>query len=532
MSRYKVNSKERKKKSGIIENEFERILRYLISGYVMLMLFFYPLYFQNKYYNMGEAKYFFFKNISLIFFVILLGVVIVHCFVSKKWKEITDGIKKLSVTDWFVLAYGAAVWLSFMNTPYKTDAVWGYPGWYMGLISQMIFIGIYFFVSRYLPIRKWMLHITCAVSAIVFLLAVLHRFQIDPLQLYEGLSIENKILFLSTMGQATWYSSYLCIVFPLGLFLYWNSEKRTERILYGCYVALGFSTMVTQNSDSAFMAFLFIFCVLFLFSFQSNAKMKRFLESLIIGLLAVRLIGILQILFSANVVPLENFSIEASQGRLTEILLLSVIIIYLLFSYLTAANKIHIVRWKKVGIGIVTLGIMIILLFVVCIILNAKGILPSWLMPLQQFEYFTFDDNWGNGRGFTWRCCTEIFQEYSLKNKIFGCGPDCFASYAYDKYAETMNARFGDKVLTNAHNEWFTSLLFFGVLGFVTYLGIFISQVTAGVGKVLKTPLLLAVIMAIAAYFSHNFFCYQQVICTPIIFILIGIGEHLLREKQ
>nr|MCR5525994.1 hypothetical protein [Lachnospiraceae bacterium] len=44
------------------------------------------------------------------------------------------------------------------------------------------------------------------------------------------------------------------------------------------------------------------------------------------------------------------------------------------------------------------------------------------------------------------------------------------------------------------------------------------------------TPEVIAPIMCIVAYMAHNFFCYQQIICTPVIFIIIGAGECLSRE--
>lgn len=530
MSNYVIkNKKIEKEASSDLLAEF---IRLGVFFYVAIMFLIYPLYYQNKYYNMGEAKYYFFKRASLSFISILLLLVLVRTVID--WKKIKwESIwKSSSITDYFVILYAVAVWVSFLISPYKADAIWGYKGWYMGLVSQMLFVMIYFLVSRFLKCPKYLLHLICAVSAIVFLLAVLHRFQIDPLQMYEDLSMDNKILFLSTIGQATWYSSFLCVVFPIGLYLYWNCDTMIKRVTYGFYVALGFATMVTQNSDSAFMAFLFMLLVLFLASFSSNEKMRRFLEVLIIGLASMRLIGILQLTFPEKAVPLEALSVYASQGNLTVILLMIAILIYVVFMLLSWKGKIHIVRFRNIGVIIIGMVITAILLMALCVYLNAKGYLPEWLSGLRQFDYFNFNDNWGNGRGFTWRCAAEIFQEYPIKNKLFGCGPDCFASYAYDRYADTLNAKWGDNVLTNAHNEWFTSLLFFGAFGCITYLGIFATQLRTCMKKALQEPFLIAIAMSIVAYFGHNFFCYQQIVCTPLIFILMGMGTYYVREAD
>lgn len=500
--------------------------------YVANMFLIFPLYYQNKYYNMGEAKFYFFKQVSLSFLPILLVLVLVRIMLDRrliKWKSLW---KNASITDFFVMLYAVAVWISFFLTPYKEDAVWGYKGWYMGLVSQMLFVISYFLVSRYLKCPKYLLHLICAVSAVVFLLAVLHRFQVDPLHMYQDLSMDNKILFLSTIGQATWYSSFLCVVFPIGLYLYWNCDTTIKRVMYGFYVALGFSTMVTQNSDSAFVAFLCMLLVLLQASFVSNQKMQRFFEILIIGLSAMRLMGILQLAFPEKAVPLEELSITASQGRLTLILLILVLLIDTVFLLFCQKKKMEVKHFRKIGIIIIEMVITAILLLTLCIWLNARGALPEWLFGLRQIEYFNFNDNWGNGRGFTWRSAAEIYREYSLKNKLFGCGPDCFASYAYDRYADALQAKWGNNVLTNAHNEWFTSLLFFGILGFFTYLGIFLSQLKACIKKSVGEPFLVAIAMSIASYLGHNFFCYQQVICTPLIFILMGMATYCLREAK
>ncbi len=528
MSNHIIQNKKINKKT--LAETLAEFIRLGVFFYVSIMFLIYPLYYQNKYYNMGEAKYFFFKRLSLSFLIVLTLMAVIQVIMNRKkivWKMIW---KNSSYTDKFVVAYAASVWISFLLCSYKADAIWGYKGWYMGLVSQMLFVMIYFLVSRYLKCPVYLLHLICAVSAIVFLLAVLHRFQIDPLNMYQDLSMDNKILFLSTIGQATWYSSFLCVVFPIGVYLYWNCESMVVRMMYGSYVALGFATMVTQNSDSAFVAFLFMMLVLFLASFLSNEKMRRFLEVLLIGLTAMRFIGILQLQFPEKAVPLEKLSIVASQGRATGISLIIVLFAYMVFLLLNWKRNIHMEHFRNIGVIIIGMVLTVILFMALCVFLNAKGYLPEWLSGLRKFEYFNFNDNWGNGRGFTWRCAAEIFQEYPIKNKLFGCGPDCFASYAYDRYADTLKAKWGDNVLTNAHNEWFTSLLFFGVFGMISYLGIFVTQFRACMKGISQEPFLIAIAMSIAAYFGHNFFCYQQIVCTPLIFILMGMGTYHIRE--
>ena len=117
--------------------------------YVFFMFAIYPLYYENKYYNMGEAKWHFFKWVTLVA-MILLGLVFiwyqVQLYSEKKIKAYWD-LKATSVIDRFVLAYGLLAILSFLFSPYKDYTLVGYDGWYMGLIAQLAFCLLYYFAG-------------------------------------------------------------------------------------------------------------------------------------------------------------------------------------------------------------------------------------------------------------------------------------------------------------------------------------------------------------------------------------------------
>lgn len=534
---YKLNTKADKRqknqyaiKRGIGKDEAPlKIITYAVFIYAISMLCIFPLYYQDKYYNMGEAKFQFFKHMSIIFFSIAFVSLAYHIFVIRKsvlWKELW---KHLTLTDYFVIVYAVLVWVSFILTPYKQDAIWGYEGWYMGLISQMIFVMIYFFVSRFLEWKMFILHGSSIVSGIVFFIAVLHRFQIDPLGMYDNLTMTNKILFLSTIGQATWYSSYLVIVLPLGIFAYWYAKRIEMRLLYGVYLTLGFASLVTQNSDSAYIALMLMILVLFLASLQTADRMERFLEITLIMAATFKIIGLIQRANPESVVPLEPLSIATSQGAVTWIFLLIIVCAYLLLKFPDEKKPFRVIGNKLIPKLIVGLALLFIPITFVFVYLTTTQQLPTVLQPLSSIGYLNFNSDWGNGRGFTWKYAAAMFGEYSPLRKLFGCGPDCFAAYSYELHSAELTAKWGDSILTNAHNEWFTSLLFFGIAGAAAYIGIFVSTIITAIKNINKEPFLIAVIMSVLAYMGHNFFCYQQVVCTPIIFILMGFGRSLLK---
>ena len=116
---------------------------------------------------------------------------------------------------------------------------------------------------------------------------------------------------------------------------------------------------------------------------------------------------------------------------------------------------------------------------------------------------------------------------------VLGVGPDCFATVAYaaEPRASEMLKYCANSVIVCAHNEWLNMLFNEGILGFVSYLGIFISSFIVFM-KRSDNPVTTACAASVAAYFFHNMFCYQQILCTPMIFCIIALGVWYMHETS
>ena len=535
-------SKAPKAKQQAVEKSpaSKKLLKEVTAVYVFFMFAIYPLYYEDKYFNMGEAKWHFFRWVTLVAMILLAGVFIWYQADLVKEKKIKDywDLKKTSVIDRFVLAYAILCILSFLFSPYKEYTLVGYDGWYMGLIAQLAFCLLYYFCSRFWRWDEICLIIYMSVSSIVFLLCVLNRFYnkeysitaiTDPLQMYTDLGEGYIINFISTLGQATWFSSYMVIVFPIGMFAFWYYNKKPIRISAGLYTLLCCMTMITQNSDSAFMAYFAILVGLFCFSFRENRLMKRFFEVLIIVFGGWKLVGILQTIFSKCAIELGSLMMTFSKGKITWALLLLSIVIYVLFSLADKNNKIDVTKLKVVRtvvlilIGVGFAGI------IVYIVLNSTGALAGTGFE-SDANYLLFDTYWGNNRGSSWMVTVGTFVQCDWMRKLFGAGPDGFYNLVYTYYAPELIEKWGENtVLTCAHNEWMTAFINEGLLGAIAYIGIFIGAMVRFTKKSHELPEVIAPVLCILGYMAHNFFCYQQIICTPIIFLIIGGGECLCR---
>ena len=126
----------------------------------------------------------------------------------------------------------------------------------------------------------------------------------------------------------------------------------------------------------------------------------------------------------------------------------------------------------------------------------------------------------------------KVFSEEKWWHKLFGIGPDCFSSYLNAYYSAEEALLWGEKQLTNAHNEWLNILINAGIMGAAAYLGIYVTAIRSFMQNHRQDILLAGIAAACVSYMCYNFFCYQQVLCTPFIFILMGIGEYIVRKKS
>ena len=525
----------------------------ILSLYLFVMLGFFPLYYRYQYADMGDSKYRVFLYVSSVCVVVSFLLCVWKAFLQyreTKSRKVIRQTRRADITTYIrkhpidvaVLAYFCVVVISFLLSGFKETAWKGADGWYMGLLSQILFVAVYFLIAKIWTYRSWALALLGVASAMVFVIAVFHRFDVDLIPIYGDLSDSYKVLFLSTMGQSSWYSSFLCTVFPVGLYIFFMEKDVKKRRFAGIYSAIAMMSLVTQNTDSAFLSLFAVMMVLFYLSF--DGKMKEFLEVILLILTSFCFMGICQRVFAARVIPLDAMSLFMSQSVWVWILLAVVTGIYLWIyrKELISGGKDTSKKKKKtngtvqkqypktVFWTILICLITAVLLVVLFIVANTAGWLQDAFGYQSTNNYLLFNDQWGNNRGFSWKYAVKTYAEMPLLQKLFGVGPDCFAAYAKSipEYAAQMEAFWGDLVLTNAHNEYLTKLYTLGFAGLLSYLTMLIIGFNVFMKNRDKNPILPAFALCIAAYMAHNIFCYEQVCCTPFFYILMGIGSNLL----
>lgn len=507
-----------------LESLTKFFIQIIVHVYLLMIIVILPYYAPGGYVKLGENKFHFFKMVGMECFGMMIpaAVVLLVCQGKKAvWKL-------MSATDWAVLLYMACVVLSYICTEWKKQAFWGAEGWMLGLVSQLMFCGIYFYVSRFSEKLELWYAVFLVASFGVFLLGLLNRFSLYPLWMEP----DAPSYYISTIGNINWFCGYWSVVFPIGLVLHWSGKgdtlwKKTGLMLY---IVMGFMVGIVQGSSSGFGVLGVVFVILFLLSFEENGLFLRWLELMLLFAVSVLLISAVKWV-SPTALNYENEMEEWLTRYPTGGFILGVAIICYAaarFILIRQQKNVKTVRRRVYRTAIALALLMGLLLTAAVVYYNVIFVYDDSFAA----SLFRFDTQWGNGRGASWTAALRSFASMLLLHKIVGIGPDCFECYVYSNpaVAEELYAVFGIFRLTNAHNELLTTLVNIGIGGAVSYAAIFATALLFQFRAGRREQLLWVSAVCIAAYVFHNLVSFQQITSTPFVFLIIGFGERLLRE--
>ena len=482
-------------------------LHLLCNLYIIGLMAVLPLYTEGTYYQLGDSKYLFFRNLS----VICLGLWIAASFAEQAWKK----RRRWSVTDICMLLYGLAVIVSACASKYGTTAWTGYREWYMGAVSQLIFVGIYFFVSRCYDGKKYPLNLSMAAFFVVTFLGIMHRLGLDPTGLTEEFlpaSWEYSHM-LSTVGNINWFCGYCGIALALPTVCYLKAKNRgLQVILYGVS-AFGLLLLFIQGSDIGVVISALCLLICMVYGIRDEAMFER--SFLLAGgfCFLVPVYGLIASCIGENALaalPEDSigWGVICSPGWWA----VGVVCVILCFlhRYLIKTGKMFSLLHLRRSI---TGGFL--LLFLIGAV--------TYLLK------HPFGSVWGSGRGTLWSVAWKGFLQNGWLQKLVGVGPDCFAEYIYSAFSGDnlliLEGRWSNALYANAHNEWLNHLVNLGIMGTGCYLGIFMTCAWRYRKNLLG-------ILVIFLYGVTSLTCFQQCMSTPLLFMMLGICEAGLRAQE
>ena len=208
----------RYKQIDVWQNRAARLL-------LILMMCGVPLYLsKNRYLYLAYDKY--------SFLVLFVSLIIAACAliwivrIAKRPRLFPRD--RLEIADYAVLAFAAVTILSALISPYRfVIDVWeGFENRHDGAITQLLYVAIYFIISRWYKPNEKDFIIFAITACIVSLIGIFQFYGMDFLGLWTGGTANNyNINYRTTLGNVNMVSTFICIAVLFCGFLYVKTDN-------------------------------------------------------------------------------------------------------------------------------------------------------------------------------------------------------------------------------------------------------------------------------------------------------------------
>lgn len=477
----------------------ENYLSKFVTAYSALVIAGLPLVLTNGFYNVTETKAIFYFALSC--FLIFVSFCFFLCRQIKGKRQSNKG--NYNLLDFSIAFYAIFSLVSAVLSQYPADAWIGEKSRYQGAVTILLYCVIYFIVSRNYSKSQAFLFSALIAFVIVSVIGVLNCFDIDVLGFYSDLSQSQKKIYISTIGNVNFYSSYICLLLPLVIAGFCQTKKFFSQLIYTIALVVGTFGMMVTSSESFVVGFAGAMLIMPFFFFRNIDRIKKFLISTVIIVLSAQAYNLIY-----NMAETKNVEISLLLSVLLKPLVSGVLIAVCVLMYFVLKN-----RPKKLRTVKITYTTLVLLIFsgvIVCFVLANTKDIPALN------KYFRISEDWGTYRGEIWSQCVEAFKGFSLKEKLFGIGPE--AVYHLTNTSEVFDSR----VIDQAHNEYLQHLLTVGIAGLVSYVSIFVTALIMLIRKLKDNALAVGLFAGLASYWIQAIVNIGQPFTTPIMFLYLA----------
>lgn len=511
---------------GICKKSNNKFVRYtlpekIVTFYVAIMFFIYPLYYNNYYFDIVTCRF--------ELFSILTAITVLLCLAAYYIEDgnTTTGDKKefINKVDLLVLVLWIINFISVLLSDNMQVAIVGTSGRSSGLITITCYVAVYFMITRYYVHSIFIYRLLCLSSIVASIVGSLHFLNIDFLGFYDGLGVKEKAMYFSTMGHANVVASFYGIVLPAVMVLYVNAKKYKEKIFYGFTLVISFLGLFATGCESGAV----ITGVMVLSGLVMIKDIKKLYHIGIILLFMIVSCKLLILLNAKKNMPraLETFQIMVYNNRIFMILLVILIIITAFSYFMYKRYKKKLIK-KEDEIYKNKQYIKWILLFALILILAFIGVIVFFStvgkdIKLGNLEnMLRFNKRFGSYRGYIWGLVIDEYKKLPFINKLFGIGCDTLKPFLMKYHKNEMFAMTG-AYYDNAHNEFLQYLITTGIFGLLSYILLLFTKFRQGILQMIhKNSLLTAVaVFGAAGYLLQSVIDINQCVTTPLFVIMV-----------
>ena len=476
----------------------------LAAAYLSAVFFGLPIVFDNYYFNITETKQVFFLLSSGFYLLLLLFARIVFPpDYGLAARRIAPHPAAYALLALFVVSLVGALLGS-----YPGEAFWGVNNRYQGLLTLFAYALVVLALSLQRGELRWPERALLLAAVLAGLLGLINHFGVDPFGFFENLRASDRGRFLSTLGNADFYGSYIVIAFSVAFGWFLRAASPRGRVLSALTLAAVSFGALVSGSDATALGLFAAALVFPLMLFSDPAAMRRYPLGWGLFLLCALVFGLL----SARLPSVTYISAIASFFSRAVVSLPLIAVSLLMWLLLRATRADHLPARKR-GYIVVLLCVALVC-FVTLLLLNTV-----WRdLPLGGLSrYLHFSGSWGTDRGRIWAFTMRFYDSLPLPQKLFGAGPGALF------HADAVRPLFEDAALDTAHNEYLQYLVTNGALGLVCYLAALVFAIRAGFRRSASSPVFRGFTAAVFAYAVQATVNIAQPVSTPLFFVLLGV---------
>ena len=533
-----------------------------ISGIsVFLLLVIFPLYTHDAYFDILGARYVFFKLIVIVMMILMTLLAIIYLLIDNKHSTFNpnggafdrlanslrpENLKKhIIITDVFftVMIFSAA--LSTRNSNFPSEAFYGNAGRYQGLECWLLYFMLYIMISRTFKYNRIYVDFALVAGTFACVWGFTDFIYLDLFNFFTNVASYQRVMFTSSVGNLDTYTNYTIIIFALSATLFMMEKNPLKAVFYGLCAYISVMGSIFGLADNTVVAIGIFFVVAPFVALKDKRAIVRYFYLISIFAFSISCFKYVRNLpFSQN--SMDSFFRQISEIQFIRLLWIPFAIVGIALNVLFRKRKINdnlvIVTSsvldeecpkfiKRIWLVLLLVGTVSLVLIVVD--MNVTKLYTNIWTQIPSSYQLMINDDWGTHRGHNWRIAfTNFIERFNWFQRFFGYGPETYLIVTERTFYTEMVERYGE-VYDSAHNEYIHYLICFGMVGLVSYLGIFISGIRYALKTIKDNEEMAAISMAVICYMAQATVNIAIPITTPVFFTLMYIGvAHYLENKK
>lgn len=515
----------------------------LICGiFLITILLIFPLYYEDYYFDIADAKYRFYWVASLVFLAITTAIIIKErlCISISKKPRNAPGSSPLSFMRcfrdswpvWLLLVFWGNSVISTIQSDYIYESFWGNEGRYCGLFLLSIYTWTTIALVFNANVSELYLNVFLVSSFLVEALGIFDYFGLDILQFKTwGEVVGEMPLFISTIGNLNFYTAFLSMSLAIAAVFYVLEDRFYHRIIYFILSAVAYMGIICGQSDNAYISIGTLFAFLPFAFFTSREKIFRVIVQYTLCAALMYILGFI----SVTVLGKHDSGILQLAYQRCEFLILLILLILastVLFLWQKKSddnarvNDSVLIRRIQIAWRILFASIAL----TICLVLIDANFLGHAERYIDVSNYLVINDDWGTERGYAWRIGLEAWWSQPWMHRLFGFGPETYGILTW-QYRIDSRQSYGF-IYDSMHNEYLQNLVTMGPVGMLSYIGMIIGTIITVSKTAREEPWLFAIAAAVTCYAMQATVNISMPMVAPVFWALIGMGISAIRRES